>query len=220
MPLQCLYSFVLSNFTLAPYPFRVKGTLFLSLSGSPCYRHPIESIFHDADQMQASEWDDAQCRDQPGRCNLRILRTCLPHEGGDAGAGAKAKDDFYDVAYQASTKDLLWMLFLDDPSRPHDRQKPKNGPWLFPPGTRLVDPDSSCIPCFSESDMPATLRAAGFRAVRDPDPASNFVSIQKRLELCVRKPPGLCDEEDRKEEGTDKGAPESSEKNTSVYIRI
>ena len=131
----------------------------------------------------------------------------------------KAKDDFYDVAYQASTKDLLWMLFLDDPSRPHDRQKPKNGPWLFPPGTRLVDPDSSCIPCFEESDMPATIRAAGFRAVRGPDPASNFVSIQKRLELCVRKPPGLCDEEDRKEEGTDKGAPESSEKNTSVYIR-
>ena len=67
--------------------------------------------------------------------------------------------------------------------------------------------------------MPATLLAAGFRAVRGPDPASNFVSIQKRLELCVKKPPGLCDEEDRKEEGTDKGAPESSEKNTSVYIR-
>jgi hypothetical protein len=132
----------------------------------------------------------------------------------------KARNDAYDVAYQAPIKDLLWILYLDDPSRPHDRQKPKNGPWQFPPGTRLVDPDSSCIPCFKEADMPATLRAAGFRAVRDPDPASNFVSIQKRLELCVRKPPGLCDEEDRKEEGTDKGAPESSEKNTSVYIRI
>ena len=30
----------------------------------------------------------------------------------------KAKDDFYDVAYQASTKNLVWILFLDDPSRP------------------------------------------------------------------------------------------------------
>ena len=130
----------------------------------------------------------------------------------------RRRHDAFDVAYQASTDDLLWTLFLDDPSRPHDRQKPKQGPGCFPPGTRLVDPDSGCIPCKTESDIPAALRASA--ALRAASTALNHVFIQKPPGLDLEKPPGLSLEEDRKQEGTEEGAPESSETNTSVYLRI
>jgi len=77
----------------------------------------------------------------------------------------RAAADDEDVAYQASVSDLIWTLYLDDRTRPHDRQKPRDGPWLFPPGSKISAPASGCPPCYAESAQP-------------PD-ASNRVPIEK-----------------------------------------
>ena len=63
----------------------------------------------------------------------------------------QARADDVDVAYQASVSDLVWLLYLDDPTKPHDRQTPRNSPWLFPPSSKISAPESGCPPCYAES---------------------------------------------------------------------
>ena len=140
----------------------------------------------------------------------------------------RAVADNEDVAYQASVSDLVWTLYLDDRTRPHDRQKPRDGPWLFPPGSKISAPASGCPPCYAES-----AQAPG---------ASNRVSMEKPPGFDVSETPASSGshgadvsldaihaddpqrsapaEEDRKQEATDEGAPESSEKKTSFYLSI
>ena len=44
-----------------------------------------------------------------------------------------AEFDGVDVAYDAPPWDSILMPHVDDPSRPHDRQKPRDGPTVAPP---------------------------------------------------------------------------------------
>ena len=169
-----------------------------------------------------------------------------------------AKDDGVDIAYQASPNDLVWMLYLDDPSRSHVRQKPRNGPWLFPPGTALrmlpipdapgaiSAPDSGCPPCYAESAQapgasgfdvsetkpaPGLSREKGWLKPGDPpvglsqgEPSASSGSHGADVSLDAihaddpqRSAPA---EEDRKQEATDEGAPESCEKKASFYLSV
>ena len=199
---------------MAPYPFRVKWTLFLSLSGCPSYRHPASSTF----QIPASGTMPIKCRHPDGTthgvhifCGDVVCGSCERIFDRETEATPmqviRAAADDEDVAYQASVSDLIWTLYLDDRTRPHDRQKPRDGPWLFPPGSKISAPESGCPPCYAES-----AQAPG---------ASNRVFMEKPPGLCLDDPQRSAPaEEDRKQEATDEGAPESREKKTSFYLSM
>ena len=142
-----------------------------------------------------------------------------------------AKDDGVDIAYQASPNDLVWMLYLDDPSRSHVRQKPRNGPWLFPPGTALrmlpipdapvaiSAPDSGCPPCYAESAQAPG--ASGFDVSETPASSGSHgadVSLDAiHADDPQRSAPA---EEDRKQEATDEGGLDPCMKEGFYYLSI